>query len=81
MNNLKEIINNYLYFCENQKRLDSKTLRAYKIDLTQFSLRIAKENVSDIDSDILERFIADLHRNYRPKTVKRKLAFSSSPIL
>ncbi len=74
MNNLKAIINNYLDFCENQKRLDYKTLRAYKIDLTQFSLRIAKENVSDINTDILERFIADLHRNYKPKTVKRKLA-------
>lgn len=74
MNNLQTIIADYLDFCKNQKRLDSKTLRAYRIDLAQFSARIAKENVSDISTDILERFIADLHRSYKPKTVKRKLA-------
>ncbi|MCM1307005.1 MAG: tyrosine-type recombinase/integrase [Butyrivibrio sp.] len=74
MNNLHEIITNYLGFCEHQKRLDVKTLRAYKIDLTQFSEQVSAENISDIGTEILEVFIADLHRRYKPKTVKRKLA-------
>lgn len=62
MDNLQTIIADYLDFCENQKRLDSKTLRAYRIDLAQFSAQTAKENVSEINPDILEQFIADLHR-------------------
>lgn len=74
MDNLQMIITDYLDFCENQKRLNSKTLRAYKIDLAQFSLQIGKENVSDIGADILEQFVSKLHKNYKPKTVKRKLA-------
>lgn len=74
MDNLQTIIVDYLDFCENQKRLDSKTLRAYRIDLAQFSAQTAKENVSEINPDILEQFIANLHKTYKPKTVKRKLA-------
>lgn len=36
MNNLQTHINNYLEHCRHQKRLDSKTLKAYRIDLQQF---------------------------------------------
>ena len=36
MNNLEIIIEEYLAYCQNQKRLDRKTLKAYRIDLTQF---------------------------------------------
>ena len=30
-------IQNYLTYCKNQKRLDEKTLKAYRIDLAQFA--------------------------------------------
>lgn len=33
---LKEEINKYLRYCEFQKELDSKTVRAYRADLEQF---------------------------------------------
>ena len=36
MNNLQTHITNYLEHCRHQKRLDSKTLKAYRIDLQQF---------------------------------------------
>lgn len=74
MKNLQMIINEYLDFCKNQKRLDAKTLRAYRIDLTQLSIAINLENISDVKPEVLEHFIEELHKKYKPKTVKRKLA-------
>ena len=40
MNNLQINIENYLEYCRTQKRLDSKTIKAYCIDLHQFSEQI-----------------------------------------
>jgi integrase/recombinase XerD len=74
MNNLQTRIEEYLKYCEIQKRLDAKTLKAYKIDLSQFIKEINTENFIDITPSMLENFIANLHRKYKPKTVKRKIA-------
>lgn len=74
MNNLQTHISNYLEYCQYQKRLDSKTLKAYRIDLKQFSVQLATMNLFDITPYILENYIAKLHQNYKPKTVKRKIA-------
>lgn len=74
MNHLQTPVNNYLDYCQNQKRLDPKTLRAYRIDLTQFCNQIQPADVLDVTSEILENFIAGLHQKYKPKTVKRKIA-------
>lgn len=48
MNNLQTLIENYLVHCNNQKRLDSKTLKAYRIDLTQFCQQLPPSTSSDI---------------------------------
>ncbi len=74
MDDLQTLIENYLEYCDDQKRLDSKTLKAYRIDLRQFSQQISCIHISDITPSILEEYIANLHQNYKPKTVKRKLA-------
>ena len=74
MNNLQKQINNYLEYCQNQKRLDSKTLKAYRIDLKQFHSGIVAFETAQITSEILEKHIASLHQTYKPKTVKRKIA-------
>jgi integrase/recombinase XerD len=77
MNNLQAVTKEYLNYCQYQKRLDSKTLKAYRIDLNQFSNQIEICTVSafsDITPTILENFIAQLHQKYKPKTVKRKIA-------
>lgn len=74
MENLQTVINNYLDFCQYQKRLDAKTLKAYRIDLKQFVSKIPCNDISDITPDDLEHFIMSLHRTYKPKTVKRKIA-------
>lgn len=77
MKNLQDIIKDYLTFCRSQKRLDSKTLKAYSIDLKQFAAFLTPNyvnNVPLINREVLENFIAFLHNSYKPKTVKRKLA-------
>lgn len=74
MNNLQTLINNYLDFCQYQKCLDKKTLKAYSIDLNQFSLKVDADDISSVTSETLEKFIAFLHLNYKPKTAKRKIA-------
>ena len=74
MNQLQTQIENYLQYCLNQKRLDAKTLKAYRIDLTQFLNQIRFQNISEITPESLENYIADLHQKYKPKTVKRKIA-------
>lgn len=74
MDTLQTHITNYLEYCQNQKRLNPKTLRAYRIDLAQFSDHIQSTDISEITSGMLENFIAELHQKYKPKTVKRKIA-------
>lgn len=74
MNNLQSLIEDYLKFCHSQKRLDEKTLKAYRIDLRQFYNLASVTDISEITSQILEDYIARLHQQYKPKTVKRKIA-------
>lgn len=74
MNDLQTQIKNYLEYCRCQKRLDEKTLKAYRIDLEQFHKKITADSIMEITSDTLEDFIAGLHQDYKPKTVKRKIA-------
>lgn len=74
MSHSQTYINQYLGYCGSQKRLDAKTLRAYRIDLEQFCRHIDSADILNITPDILEHFIAELHQIYKPKTVKRKIA-------
>ena len=74
MDTLETVINNYLEYCNSQKCLDEKTLKAYRIDLRQFSEQISIINIAEITSKTLEHYIARLHEQYKPKTVKRKIA-------
>lgn len=62
MTNLQKNLTNYLEYCKYQKRLDSKTLKAYRIDLTQFISQLPVNNILEITSDILENFIAQLRQ-------------------
>lgn len=74
MNNLQTLTKKYLEYGHSQKRLDDKTLKAYRIDLKQFQLYISTSNITDITSAMLEDYIAKLHQEYKPKTAKRKIA-------
>ena len=74
MDNLDNQISNYLNYCQYQKNLDTKSLKAYRIDLKQFSQQNVTIKISDITTDMLEKYIATLNKQYKPKTVKRKIA-------
>lgn len=74
MSNLQTQLNPYLDYCRYQKRLDEKTLKAYRIDLTQFCGKFPFTDITDITPALLEDYIAELHQKYKPKTVKRKIA-------
>ena len=75
---LQNTITNYLDYCQYQKRLDAKTLKAYRIDLNQALERLFCQlpvsHFSDITPVMLETYISSLHKFYQPKTVKRKIA-------
>lgn len=74
MNTLEMTIYDYLKFCRSQKKLDEKTIKAYKIDLKQFRTHIPVSLPHLITQEMLEMFIAMLHQTYKPKTAKRKIA-------
>jgi integrase/recombinase XerD len=74
MDNLQIFVEHYLDYCNNQKRLDEKTLKAYKIDLRQFSEQSSSQDITKIRTEMLEEYIAWLHQQYKPKSVKRKIA-------
>lgn len=74
MGDIKTYIKNYLEYCDLQKCLDEKTLKAYRIDLRQFSEQNPNIDITEITSGLLEQYIAKLHAKYKPKTVKRKIA-------
>lgn len=70
---MKNGVTAYLIQCKEQKRLDAKTVKAYRIDITQFEGYI-QTNDNQYDREALRGFIAFLNQKYKPRTVKRKIA-------
>lgn len=73
MNTLNNYITEYIEYCEYRKRLDSKTLKAYRIDLKQYSL-FSSDLSENLSKESVDLYITHLHKQYKPKTVKRKIA-------
>lgn len=74
MTNLTELTEKYLKYCKEQRILDNKTIKAYEIDLNQFCTYFYTSSISDISINDIEIYLAHLHKKYKPKTVKRKVA-------
>lgn len=70
---LKTLIDNYLEHCRYQKKLNQKTIKAYNIDLKQFSEYMICTN-GELNRNCLSNYITLLHKEYCPKSVKRKIA-------
>lgn len=70
---LSEEITKYLHYCKFQKELDDKTIKAYRVDLEQF-ITLIEGNENDLDKEKLNSYLLYLHRSYKQKTVKRKIA-------
>lgn len=71
MNINTKLINEYISICKFQRRLSHHTIKAYTIDLKQFNVYMENKEVCKQSITI---FIDWLHKNYKPKTVKRKIA-------
>lgn len=73
MTNLPTLYNNYLNYCEQHRKLDYKTLNAYRTDLVQFQNFSA--GIADCtDRNHLNNYINWLNESYSPKSVRRKIA-------
>ena len=70
INMIKEM-EQYLEFCKYRKELNRNTLKAYRIDLEQYLSFIKKDFVLKAR---IEEYITELHKKYKQKTVKRKIA-------
>nr|WP_302227599.1 tyrosine-type recombinase/integrase [uncultured Marvinbryantia sp.] len=67
----KEKVREYLDYCRFRKELDEKTLKAYRIDLKQY---FDFMQGSEPGKEEIEDYITKLHKTYKQKTVKRKIA-------
>lgn len=69
--NIRMEIPKYLEYCKQRKGLSNKTIQAYYIDLGQFAKIV---DSPDPDKRAIESYIEGLHREYNPRTVRRKIA-------
>lgn len=73
MNTLENYVKEYLEYCKYRKRLDYKTLKAYHIDLKQY-ITFSLEATDFFSKATVDQYITTLHKQYKPKTAKRKIA-------
>ncbi|MGN0431211.1 MAG: tyrosine-type recombinase/integrase [Lachnospiraceae bacterium] len=69
--NLQEYLQEYLEYCRFRKELDAKSIKAYAIDLRQY---FAFCGSGEPQKAKIEEYITGLHKSYKQKTVKRKIA-------
>lgn len=69
--NLHTYLTPYLEYCLYRKELSPQTIKAYQIDLTQLLSHLGTSSPTRKD---LEAYITQLHKSFKQKTVKRKIA-------
>ena len=68
------LINDYLKRCKCERRLDEKTVRAYRCDLEQFYEWVSQRGNERLSRETLHAYLAYLNSRYAPASAKRKLA-------
>ena len=71
MSNLEELVVFYLELCQYEKKLSQDTLKAYRIDLRQFTCFCAGREEG---KDLISSYVKYLNETFSPRSVKRKLA-------
>lgn len=74
MKDLENQINEYIEYCKFRKNLDSKSLKAYGIDLRQFMSMVLQWNMEPFEKITVNQYVTEIHKIYKPKTIKRKIA-------
>ncbi|HEX3528065.1 MAG TPA: tyrosine-type recombinase/integrase [Thermoanaerobaculia bacterium] len=76
--NIQEAITQFLFHCQYEKNLSPKTLKAYSIDLRQWSELLAGDlaitALAAVDKTALRTYIKSLFNGLAEKSVKRKVA-------
>lgn len=73
MTTLETLMKEYLDHCITHKKLDFKTIKAYRIDLNQF-LSLIPNSTLPVSKEILMEYLSNIHKMYQPRTIKRKIA-------
>lgn len=73
MTTLETLMKEYLDHCTTHKKLDYKTIKAYRIDLNQF-LALIPTSTLPVTKEILMEYLSNVHKLYQPRTIKRKIA-------
>lgn len=73
METMNETIRQYLEYCNYRKHLNAKTLKAYRTDLTQY-MTFCSGSSEPLSRETVDHFLTALHKRYKPKTIKRKIA-------
>ncbi|MBQ3757408.1 MAG: tyrosine-type recombinase/integrase [Oscillospiraceae bacterium] len=71
MQDLNRLIEKYLLACQYHKGLNQKTIKAYRIDLQQFSGQASEQWYS---REQITNYLVLLQQKYRVRSVKRKIA-------
>ena len=76
MSNFNELKENYLQYCQNRKRLDAKTIRAYRSDLNDYANYLNSHQGDFLYKQDIGNYIEFLHLSKAPRTVRRRVAVS-----
>lgn len=74
MNELSTLLADYMEYCQYRKELNSKTLKAYQTDLSQFAQFTGSSALNPYTRTTVDQYITEIHKKYKPKTIKRKIA-------
>lgn len=69
--NLEKYIEEYLEACVKQRRLDRKTVKAYRTDLGQMRESMGEK---ELGRETIMAYIGELNERFKPRTSKRKIA-------
>ena len=64
----------YLDYCKSRKNLNLKTINCYRTDLQQYYDYYKTNQLSWNEKDSINKYIDHMHNQYKPKSVKRKIA-------
>ena len=64
----------FLQYCREQKRLDPKTVKAYRIDVAQFLSFLKQDGGKPVSKESVRAYISQLNQRFKPRSVKRKIA-------
>ncbi len=73
MQGMQHWISQYLSDCQYQKGLNPKTIKAYQIDLAQFSALMGQSR-SGLTRESIMEYVSVLHQRYKPRSIRRKIA-------